>query len=65
MYLLMSEMITFVRLAYLKGSFMRNLDFIPMILCGMVKVVDHLAHVAHSTIHHGFVNCYLSQLVLI
>ena len=32
---------------------------------GMVKVVVQLAHAAHSTIHHGFVNNYLSQLMLI
>ena len=36
-----------------------------MIHCGMVKVVVQLAHAAHSTTHHGFVNNYLSQLMLI
>ena len=36
-----------------------------MIPYGMVKVVVQLAHAAHSTIHHGFVNNYLSQLMLI
>ena len=36
-----------------------------MIPCGMVKVVVQLAHAAHSIIHHGFVNNYLSQLMLI
>ena len=38
--------------------------FILMILCGMVRIVVQLAHAAHSTIHHGFVNNYLSQLML-
>ena len=37
----------------------------PMIQYGMVKVVVQLAHAAHSTIHHGFVNNYFSQLMLI
>ena len=36
----------------------------PMIPCGMVKVVVQLAHAACSTIHHGFANSYLSQLTL-
>ena len=36
-----------------------------MIPCGMVKVVVQLVHATHSTIHHGFVNNYLSQLMLI
>ena len=36
-----------------------------MIPCGMVKVVVQLAHAAHSTILHGFVNNYCSQLLLI
>ena len=32
---------------------------------GMVRVVVQLAHAPYSTIHHGFVNSYLSQLMLI
>ena len=39
--------------------------FMLLIPCGMVEVVVQLAHAAHSTIHHGFVNNYLSQLMLI
>ena len=41
------------------------IPFMLMIPCGMVKVVVQGAHAAHSTIHHGFVNNYLSQLMLI
>ena len=36
-----------------------------MIPCGMVEVVVKLALAAHSTIHHGFVDNYLSQLMLV
>ena len=42
-----------------------GLPFMLMIHCGMVKIVDQLLHAAHSTIHHGFVNNYFSQLMLI
>ena len=45
-----------------------NVGIMPSILmipCGMVKVVVQLAHATHSTIHHGFVNNYLTQLMLI
>ena len=47
------------------GQGYRTLPSMLMIPCGMVKVVVQLAHAAHSTIHHGFVNNYLSQLMLI
>ena len=36
-----------------------------LIPCGMVKVAIQIAHAAYSTIHHGFVNNYHSQLMLI
>ena len=39
--------------------------FMLMISCGMDKVVVQLTHAVHSTIHHGFVNSYRSQLMLV
>ena len=62
--LLMLVMTTFVRLVCHQVSDIL-VPFILMIPCGMVEVVVQLAHAAHSTIHHGFVNNYLSQLMLI
>ena len=61
----LSVMIIFVRLVYHEVKDLANVSFMLMIHCGMVKVVVQLAHAAHSTIHHGFVNNYLSQLMLI
>ena len=58
-------MITFVKLVCHQVSSIVILSSMLMIHCGMVKVVVQLAHAAHSTIHHGFVNNYLSQLLLI
>ena len=65
MSLLSLVMITFVKLVYHQVSPLTILSSMLMIPCGMVKVVVQLAHAAHSTIHHGFVNNYLSQLMLI
>jgi hypothetical protein len=56
---------TSVRLVCHQVKALLTLSFMLMIPCGMVKVVVQLAHAAHSTIHHGFVNNYLSQLMLI
>ena len=64
-YHLLLVMITSVRLVCHQVSAMLLIPFILMIPCGMVKVVEQIAHAAHSTIHHGFVNNYLSQLMLI
>ena len=61
----MLVMTTSVRLVYLQDRHIKTVFFILTIHCGMVKVVVQLAHAAHSTIHHGFVNSYLSQLMMI
>jgi hypothetical protein len=64
-YHLMLAMITSVRLVCHQVNSLTMMSSMLMIPCGMVKVVVQLAHAAHSTIHHGFVNNYLSQLMLI
>ena len=58
-------MTTSVRLVCHQVNVGAVVPFMLMIPCGMVKVVVQLAHAVHSTIHHGFVNNYLSQLMLI
>ena len=60
-------MIISVKLVYhqVKVPIMIVILFMLMIPCGMVKVVVQIAHAAHSTIHHGFVNNFLSQPMLI
>jgi hypothetical protein len=58
-------MITSVRLVCHQVKVGGDMSSMPTIPCGMVKVVVQLAHAAHSIIHHGFVNNYLSQLMLI
>ena len=60
----MLVMTTSVRLVYLQDNHGAPHSILT-IHCGMVKVVVQLAHAAHSTIHHGFVNSYLSQLMMI
>ena len=55
-----------VRLVCHKVNRIQVVSSMLMIPCGMVKVVVQLAHAnAHLTIHRGFANNYLSQLVLI
>ena len=58
---------TFVKLVFHQIRHIVILHFMLTIHCGMVMVVVQPAqcHAAHSTIHHGFANNYLSQLVLI
>ena len=63
-YHLLYAMITFGRLACHQVKH-GVISFMLTTLRGMVKVVVQLAHAEHSTIHHGFVNNYLSQLMLI
>ena len=65
MFHLSSVMITSVRLVCHQISDIDLAPFMLLIPCGMVEVVVQLAHAAHSTIHHGFINNYLSQLMLI
>jgi hypothetical protein len=62
---LLLAMTTSVRLVYHQVKGLTLESSMLMIPCGMVKVVVQLAHAAHLTIHHGFVNNYLSQLMLI
>ena len=63
-YPLLLAMTTSVRLVCHQVKAGALIPSMLMIPCGMVKVVVQLAHAAHSTIHHGFVNNYLSQLML-
>jgi hypothetical protein len=58
-------MITSARLVCHQVQGLAVVPSMLMIPCGMVKVVVQLAHAAHSTIHHGFANNYLSQPMLI
>ena len=67
-YLLSLVMTTSVRLVCHQVKALTQVGAVYYLLtipCGMVKVVVQLAHAAHSTIHHSFVNNYLSQLMLI
>jgi hypothetical protein len=64
-YHLMLGTITSVRLVCRQVSALLVVPSMLMIPCGMVMVVVQIAHAAHSTIPHGFVNNYLSQLTLI
>jgi hypothetical protein len=63
-YLLLLVITTSVRLEYHQVRTITMTFSTPMIPCGMVMVAVQLAHAAHSTIHHGFVNNYLSQVML-
>jgi hypothetical protein len=64
-YLPLLAMTTSVRLVCHQISSLTLKSSMLIIPCGMVKIVVQLAHAANSTIHHGFVNNYLSQLILI
>ena len=64
-YHLLLEVITSVKLVCQLVKVMIAVPFMPLIPCGMVKVVVQLAHAAHLTIHHGFVNNFFSQPLLI